>query len=56
MKYSNENTCQRLQIVIKDWVDILKNNDRIDKQFECFEGVHSLFVIEYKEVRTYHGK
>ena len=56
MKYSNENTCQRLQIVIKPWVEMLKNNDRIDKQFECFEGVHSLFVIEYKEVRTCHGK
>ena len=56
MKYSNENTCQRLQIVIKPWVEMLKNNDRIDKQFECFEGVHSLFVIEYKEVRTCYGK
>ena len=33
MKYSNENAYQRLQIVIKPWVEILKSNDRIDKLF-----------------------
>ena len=56
IKYSNEYVCQRLQIVIKPWVGMLKINDIIDKQFECFENVHSLFIIEYKEVRTCHGK
>ena len=56
MKYSNKNACQRLQIVIKPWVEILKSNDRIDKQLECFENVHRLFIIEYKEVRTCHRK
>ena len=56
MKYSNENTCQRLQIVIMPWVEILKSNKRIDQLFKCFENVHSLLIIEYKEVRTCHGK
>ena len=56
IEFPSEKSCQRLNNVLIPWISTLKENDRIENQFNCFENNHMQFVLKYKEVFKCHGK
>ena len=56
LKYPTEARCERLQSVIKPWMDSLKLSDRIEQLFDWFDKRNYLFWIKYREIIECHGK
>ena len=55
-EFSSEKSWQRLNNALIPWLSTLKENDRIENQFNCFENNQIQFMLKYKEILKWHGK